>query len=248
MNVLVLMAGGSERFEEAGHPFPKNLVEIDGLPLVERVVGCLAPLVAAGAHLVFVVRQSEALRFHTDDVCRLLVPAATVLTVPDLESGAACTALLAIDHIDDEEPLLIFNGDQIVTRDLNLIVQLFQARGLDGGVVVFRAVHPRWSYVRTDDGGLVIEAAEKRPISTLATAGTYYYERGHDFVEATMAMIRKGAHVQGRFFVCPTYNELVLRQRRIGVHEIDRSEYFSLATPQGVTAYEEHIQAARAAA
>src|SRR5262249_23381586 len=99
---------------------------------------------------------------------------------------------------------------------------------------------------RTGEDGLVVEAAEKRPISTFATAGTYYFARGGDFVEATMAMIRKEAHVQGRYFVCPAYNELVLRQRRIGVYEIDRGEYFSLATSQGVSAYEEHLHAQRA--
>jgi len=245
MNVLVLMAGDSQRFEEAGYPFPKNLVEIDGLPLVERVAGCLRPLIDEGARPVFVMRRSEADVFHTDDVVRLLVPEATVVTVPNLESGAACTALLAIDHIAREEPLLIYNGDQIVTRDLSGIVRDFVSRDLDGGVVVFPAVHPRWSYVRTGPDGLVVEAAEKRPISRLATAGTYYFRRGGDFLDATMAMIRKDAHVQGRFFVCPAYNEMVLRQLRIGVHEIDRSEYLSLATPQGVTAYEEYLQADR---
>jgi dTDP-glucose pyrophosphorylase len=246
VKVLVLAAGDSGRFEEAGHVWPKNLIEIDALPLIERVVECLRPLLDAGAEPIFVVRRSEDDAFHTADVLRLLVPDATVVLVPDLESGAACTALLAIEEIAIEEPLLIYNGDQIVDADLATIVAGFQERALDGGVVVFHAVHPRWSYVRTGPDGLVIEAAEKRPISTLATAGTYYFARGGGFLEATMAMIRKDANVNGRFFVCPAYNELVLRQARIGVHEIDRTAYFSLATPQGVAAYEEHLHAVRA--
>lgn len=247
MNTLVLMAGDSRRFEEAGYPYPKNLVEIDGLALVERVVTCLAPLTDAGARLTFVIREEETGVFHTDDVINLLAPGATVVAIPNLESGAACAALLAIEHVDRDEPLLVYNGDQIVTRDLNTIVQEFETRDLDGGVVTFHAVHPRWSYVRTGEDGLVIEAAEKRPISTHATAGSYYFRRGGDFIDAAMAMILKGAHVQGRYYVCPAYNEMVLLQKRIGVHEIDRSEYFSLATPQGVTAYEEHLQAERGA-
>lgn len=247
MNVLVLMAGDSQRFEQAGYAFPKNLVEIDGTALVERVVSCLVPLTDAGAHLIFIVRRSEAEAFHTGDVLRLLAPNATVVTVPSLESGAACTALLAIEHIDPEAPLLIYNGDQIVARDLAAITADFRARELDGGVVVFDAVHPRWSYVRTGPDGLVVEAAEKRPISRLATAGTYYFRRGGDFLEAAMTMVRKDAHVQGRFFICPVFNEMILRQARIGVFEIERTDYFSLSTPQGVSAYEEHLQAQRAA-
>ena len=54
---------------------------------------------------------------------------------------------------------------------------------MDGGVIVFDSVHPRWSFVRVDKAGFVIETAEKRPISRLATAGFYYFRRGADFVD-----------------------------------------------------------------
>jgi len=88
---------------------------------------------------------------------------------------------------------------------------------------------------------LVVEAAEKRPISRLATAGFYYFARGRDFVDATSEMIKKDAHVNGQFYICPCYNELILRQRRIGVRVIPRSAYRSLAAPGDVHAYEAHL-------
>ena len=49
MRLLVLMAGDSDAFEVAGHTYPKNLVEIDGLPLVQRVVENLSPVLSARA-------------------------------------------------------------------------------------------------------------------------------------------------------------------------------------------------------
>lgn len=238
MNILVLMAGDSRRFEEAGYAFPKNLVEIDGLPLAERVLRQLEPLLPRG-RVISVVREEEDRRFHTADVVRLICPSATVVPVPALESGAACTALLAVEHLVRDEPLLIFNGDQIISRDLSAIVADFEDRGLDGGTIVFNAVHPRWSYVRLGEDGLVVEAAEKRPISTHATAGAYWYRRAGDFLDAVMDMIRKDARVDGRFYVCPAFNEMILRQARIGIVEIARDEYHSFATPQGVREYEE---------
>lgn len=240
MNLLVLMAGDSRRFEEAGYAFPKNLVEIDGLPLAERVLRQLEPLLAR-SRVISVVRQEEDRRFHTADVVRLICPSATVVPVPALDSGAACAALLAVEHLVRDEPLLIFNGDQIISRDLSAIVADFEARELDGGTIVFNAVHPRWSYVRLGADGLVVEAAEKRPISTHATAGAYWYRRAGDFLDAVMDMIRKDARVDGRFYVCPAFNEMILRQARIGVVEIAREEYHSFATPQGVREYEERL-------
>ncbi len=244
MNVLVLMAGGpSDAFREAGHAYPKNLVEIDGLPLVQQALDNLAPLQNAGGRFVCLVQQDENGQFHTGDVIRLLVPNATVLEAPQPTFGAACTALLAIEHINVDAPLLVTNGDQIVEADLPGIIRDFEQRNLDGGIVVFEAVHPRWSYVKCDSDGFVIETAEKRPISNLATAGMYYFRSGKDFVQAAMDMIKKDAQVGGNFYICPCYNELILKQARIGVHKIARSAYFSLATPQGAQAYEDHLHA-----
>jgi dTDP-glucose pyrophosphorylase len=239
MRLVALMAGDSGAFEIAGHPYPKNLVEIDGLPLVQRVVENLIPVVGIADKAVFLVPRDEDRRFHTADVIRLLAPAADVVPVPHLDSGAACTALHAIARIVRDEPLLIVNGDQILDVDVTEVVAGFEAQGLDAGVITFDAVHPRWSYVRCDDDGLVVEAAEKRPISRLATAGVYWYRRGGDLVDAVMALIRKDASVDGRFYVCPAFNELVLRGLSIGTRHIDRSEYHSLATPRGVAGYEE---------
>lgn len=245
MNILLLMAGGSERFEETSYPYPKNLVEIDGVPLVEHVLRQLEPL-AAGSRITCLVREEEDRRFHTAEVVRLICPSATVVTVADLDSGAACTALLAVEHLVRDDPLLVLNGDQVIQRDLSEVVADFDRRQLAGGTVVFDAVHPRWSYVRLDADGFVVEAAEKRPISTHATAGAYWYRCAGDFVDAVMDMVRKDARVEGRFFICPAFNEMILRHARIGVVPIDRSEYHSLATPQGVREYEEWLLAERA--
>jgi dTDP-glucose pyrophosphorylase len=239
--VLELMAGSDARFEEAGYPFPKNVVEIEGLPLVEHVVKNTAGLAQLGARFVFAIRRDEDLRHYTGAILKLLSPSATVLAVPSLTAGAACTALLAIEHINNDEPLLIANGDQVLDVDLSAIVRGFQARQLDGGIVVFRSTHPRWSYVRCDPDGFVVEAAEKHPISHMATAGLYYFARGRDFVRAAMASIKKDAHVNKAFYVCPCYNELVLEGAKIGVHEIAKDAYYSLATTQGVEAYAEHL-------
>ena len=239
MRTILLAAGGSEAYAEAGYFYPKNLIEVDGKPLIQHVIEHLG---GAGRdhQLLAMIRRDEDVRFHTGRVIRLVEPTATVITV-EATSGAACTALLAIESIADDEPLLLVNGDQILLADLDDIVAGFAAHGLDGGVVVFPGLHPRWSYVRVDDDGIVIEASEKRPISRLATAGAYWFARGRDYVECAMEMIRKDASVGGAFYVCPTFNEMVLRNRRVGIHETERSHYFSLHDPQALAAFEQHL-------
>ena len=244
MNVLVLMAGRDDAFRDAGYLYPKNLAEIAGIPLLERVIENLSLLrkLEEDVKFYFVVREDENRRHHTGEIIQLLVPDATVVEVQEPTAGAACTALLAINHISGEDSLLICNGDQIVETDLVKMIRQFKESRWDGGIAVFEAVHPRWSYVRVGADGLVRETAEKRPISKNATAGLYWFARGSDFVKAAMDTIRKDAHVEGIFYICPVYNEMILKQKRIGIEKISRSAYWSLATPRSLAEYESALQ------
>ena len=247
MRMVVLMAGDDAMFEVAGARYPKNLVEIDGEPLVQRVIDGLRDTLQASSRALFLIRDEENRHHHTGEVIRLLAPEAEVVAVPQRTSGAACTALHAVAQIARDEPLVVFNGDQVVNAPLPEILGGFERAGLDGGVVTFDAVHPRWSFVRCGPDGLVVEAAEKRPISRLATAGTYWFARGGDFIDGAMAMIRKGAAVDDAFYICPVYNELILAGGRIGTHHIAREQYFSLASMHGVDSYAQHLARVRQA-
>ena len=243
MNILMLMAGPDDLFADTHYSYPKNLVEVNGIPLVERVIDSVSELLgSSNDSLICVIRREENLSYYTESVIKLLIPESRIVEVNSTTSGAVCSALLSIEYIDNQDPLLIMNGDQIIEESLSPIVKDFQSRNLDGGVIVFEAVHPRWSYVRCNDDNFIVEAAEKRPISKLATAGFYYFAQGHDFVISAMSLIRKDAHVNGSFYVCPTYNEMLLLQKKLGIYKISKESYFSLASPQGVSLYEEHLR------
>jgi dTDP-glucose pyrophosphorylase len=234
MQVLYLCAGPDQAYVDSGFPYPKNLTEIHGQPIIERVVRSQPDLTRHAKRIVFAIRRSEDERFHTGDVARLLLPEARVCLVEDGLHGAACSALLTVEELEPEEPLLIVNGDQLILEDLWPHVEKFRKLKLDGGIIVFEAVHPRWSYVKCDSEGFVIEAAEKRPISKMATAGVYYFSRARAAMDAIVSMIKKDASVDGRFYVCPAYNEMILQQARIGVSQIPAHSYVSFASPQGM--------------
>lgn len=239
MKLLIPLAGGDQPFLDQGYHYCKVLSEIQGRPMVEHVWDCLKEI-QADQH-VFIVRKEDCKRFYLDDVLRLLDPDAVVIQADQVTAGAACTSLLAVEHIDGEEELVIANGDQLFSVSLADAISDFRRRSLDGGTIVFEAVHPRWSFVRLNDDGLVVEAAEKRPISRFATAGFYYFRRGADFVSAAKSMIVKGADVSGLYYVCPSFNEMILNQARIGVFEVPREGYVSLATPQNVKDYDQRL-------
>ncbi len=240
MNVLILMAGTHPSFEQAGYGFPRNLVQAKGKPVLQLVLENLLPLQTMGAKLCALINRDEDRRFHTGRVLQLIHPEISIQRVEGKTSGALCTALLGIDHIAGDEPLVITNGDILMDCDLCGAIADFQARDLDGGTITFKDIHPRWSFVKLDESGYVIEAAEKRPISHHATTGFYYFRRGQDFLEAAFRSLQKDAHVEGSFYICPIFNEMILLQQRIGTWPIERSRYHTLKTADDVRNYDEY--------
>ena len=241
MNLIVLMAGSSEAFKSDGYFYPKNLIEINGISMLEHVITNLASVISRCNSVTFVVSKNEDAKFHTGKFIRLMVPTANIISVEEQTAGAACSALMAIDYIEEDTPLLIMNGDQVLDIDFLLMLEKFSNKEWDGGLVVFKALHPRWSYVRCNREGWVEEAAEKEPISDQATAGVCYFSKGGDFIEAAMSSIEKNASVGGAYFIVPSYNEMLLKHKKIGTFQIEAKKYHSLMTPQLLRRYERQL-------
>lgn len=228
MNVLILAAGQVVRGSVT--TYPSFLMEVGGKTLIEITYDACARL--APARCLFALHGQDIDGFQVDAVVGLLGPNATAIRVAHDTQGAGCTALLAIDHIDNDDELVIANITDFVDADWAEIVAAFRDSGADAGTVVFDSLHPRYSFVRLDDDGNIVEAAEKRPISRNATAGLYWFRRGADFVRAAKAMIRKDAHFGGKFFIAPTLNELILEQKLVRPYVIPQDRYYPLKTPE----------------
>ncbi len=229
MNIVVLMAGKSTAFAEKGYMYPKYLLDYKGQPIIQSVVQSLRPLYA---DLSFVIRKDDDEKAFIASSLQILAPQAHIYKVAHDTKGAVCSALFAIDSINTDDELLIINGDQLLQCDIAKAIDSFRAQDMQGGLIVFRSVLPQWSFVALDENGLVCETSEKRPISDLATAGCYWYKHGKNFVQAAYNIIRKDENHNGNYYICSTYNELILNQKQIGVYEIAAENYLSFATPQ----------------
>ena len=236
VNVLIPMAGPNLFFSEAEFPFPKPLIEIRGKTMIEHVVENFSSL-AVPHRFVFVVRSSDCRKYHLDSTLSLITNNQCRIVRLDSETqGAACSALMATPLIGNQTSLIISNFDQLFDQSLNKLI--FEFHDADAGVVTFDSVHPRWSYVRLDEDGFVIETAEKRPISRRAIAGLYYFRHGFDFVEAAMRTIRKGSSVNGHFYIAPTLNELILEGKKIRAKAADNGRYHTFYTPRKIEEFE----------
>ena len=102
--------------------------------------------------------------------------------------------------------------------------------GVDGAILTFKSIHPKWSYVKEDENNLISEVAEKKVISDKATVGVYYWKQGSDYVKYAKKMIRENIRVNNEFYVCPVYNEAIADKKKIKAIEVE--EMMGLGTPE----------------
>jgi len=207
MKILIPMAGQGSRFATEGYTFPKPLIDVDGKPMIQKVVENLN----FSAEFIFLVRKEHLRKYEglSDTLHRITNGQAKIVGVEGLTEGAAFTALLAKEHINTDEDLLIANSDQVIEYRPENFLTMKNMTTVDGIVFTFNAVHPKWSFAKVDDKGFVTQVAEKVPISNIATCGIYWYRKGKDFVEAAESMIAKNIRVNNEFYIAPVYNEMI---------------------------------------
>jgi dTDP-glucose pyrophosphorylase len=234
MNVLIPMAGAGSRFAQAGYTFPKPLIEVNGKPMIQVVVDNLN----IDAHYVFIVQEEHFYKYNLKQVLNLIKPGCDIVTINGITEGAAVTTLLAKEYINSNEPLLIANSDQIVEWNSNECLYAFDADEIDGGILTFKATHPKWSYAKIGNDGFVSEVAEKNPISDNATVGIYYWKHGSDYVKYAEDMIKKDIRTNNEFYVCPVFNQAIEDGKKIRVKEIQKM--WGIGTPEDLNYYLEN--------
>ena len=237
MKILIPMAGEGSRFSKEGYTFPKPLIDVNGKPMIQRVVENLD----FDSEYIFLVRREHIEKYEgmLDTLARITNGRFNHVVVDSLTEGAACTALLARDLIDNDEDLLIANSDQIINYEPENFNLIRNTSNFDAVVFTFNAVHPKWSFVKTNSRGYITEVAEKKPISNIATCGIYWYRKGSDFVNYADKMIEKNIRVNNEFYIAPVYNELIEDGKTLVPFYV--SKMHGLGTPEDLRFYLDKI-------
>lgn len=241
LNILIPMAGRSTFDVGNGNGFPKVLADVDGKLLVERSAEPFTSL--PGAKKIVVVAPKDQLSgYKLDKILPLLDDSIEVCSISGKTQGAVCSAMLAIEHLDLEQPLIISSFEQVLDFDLAPFIDEFIASDADAGVLTFKSIHPKWSFVKKDDDGIVYQAAEKQPISSHAIAGFYFFKTGNLFIESAKNMIRNDVMHDGAFYTSHTLNEVILRKGKVLALSIDESRYFHISDDSSLENYGDQLK------
>lgn len=238
INILIPAMGDSLFFKD--NYFPKPIIEIAGKTMLEKVIDNYNRL--EQKNYIFIFNRKDCNEFHLDDSARILTqPNTDILILENMTEGALCSCLMAIEIINNEEPLIIVNCDQIIDIDYLEVIKNFEKNNIEVGIITFESVHPRWSYIKIEEDE-VVEVAEKRPLSKQAIAGFYYFKKGKDFIEAAKKVILKDEKYNEKFYISSTINQAILFGKKVGYYNIDKEKYHSFYSPQKIKEYEECIR------
>jgi NDP-sugar pyrophosphorylase family protein len=177
VNIVIPMAGLGSRFALAGYEKPKPFIDVNGKPMISRVIdnlyypGAKYILIGRKEHLEQEKELAEAIKANYN---------AEFIEIEKLTEGTACTVLFARELINNDYPLLIANSDQLVDVSIEDYINDCLDKGMDGSILTFKdaELNPKWSFAKTDSNGIVTEVQEKKAISEFATVGIYLFSKG----------------------------------------------------------------------
>ena len=235
LNVVIPMAGRGSRFEETGlYTFPKPLIDVNGKPMIQVVVENLN-FDLKETQFIYICQKEHVEKYNLFHLLKLITPFCKIIEVDGVTEGAVCSILMAKEYINNDIQLVLANSDQFMEWNSNVFMYSMQDKEIDGGIVTFENTHPKWSYAKLGDDFFVSEVAEKKPISTHATTGIYFWKKGSEFVKYAENMISKNIRVNNEFYTCPVFNEAILDNKKIKIFPI--TKMWGLGVPEDLEYY-----------
>lgn len=233
MNILFLMGG--DNLQNTNDNFPIYMTEINQKMILEILMDFIKSINLSRA--IFCIKDEDIKNFYLDEIIKRKIENAIIININGKTKGAVCTALLASEFIDNAEELLILAINDFTDKNWQNIVDYFRTKNADCGIVSFNSIHPRYSFAKLDESGEVIEITEKKPSSNNALASFYYFRKGKEYIECSQNVIRKDVTIKDSFYISQVINEMILKQKKIGLYKIDNSEFHPLKTEAQLAQY-----------
>jgi hypothetical protein len=186
----------------------KALTPISGHLLLQHVLAS-RPWAPDVRGYTFILKDGDLMRTFSEQYLRPWFPDSTVVYLSSFTRGAACSAMAGVAcQRDPHVPLIVDLADILYSSNLNVASRLMRSTRCGGLALTFSSTNPSYSYLRLDEAGRVIEAAEKKLISTNASAGTYIFRNSAIYLSAVAHAYANEATqaYNNLFYVCPLFN------------------------------------------
>lgn len=229
MNIVITMAGNGTRFKKQGiDEKEKWQLEIKDKTMFEWAMSSLEDFF--DEKFIFIAQEDhEAEEFIQEKCEKLGIHNWSLMEVSEKTDGQATTALLAEEEMNENEEFAVYNIDTYVEEG-----EIKDDIDSDGCIPVFEVEGEKWSFVKTDEKGKVVDVAEKKRISNLATLGFYHFGSLKDFRKAYNEMREEVKEEYGEVYIAPLYNWFIDNDRELSIQKVDEDKINVLGTPEDI--------------
>lgn len=224
--LVILMAGRSNRFQESGYEFPKALLYANHKLILSRIIDAFP-----NANEVLVIaakNQKTYIDVRLPDLSG--GEKVKIVYIDQHDLGPSESIIRAKDSLNKTNPIVVTYCDFSTNLDETKFVQDLTRNEV--GVVVFSGFHPhtirkpKFGYVKADSYNRVIEFREKEsfsdnPLSENASAGIYGFNSIDVLVDGIELQLANQARVNGEYYISLAINELVKSGKRASIRFVE---------------------------
>lgn len=250
--LILPMAGKGSRFESEGYEVPKPLIEVDGIPMVSRAIGCLP----VTDKMVFGCLQEHIFKNWIDVALRAYHPTGQIVPINYVTEGQACTCERIIQdaQIDISAPILISACDNGASYNKNELEVLLNDESIDIIVWSFRNNQTSknspnsYAWLGIDENNFIKNVSCKKfiyddPLRCHAIIGTMFFRKASYFLDGLKQNYDKNFRTNGEFYVDDVLNRNIDMGLKVKVFEVDH--YICWGAPDDLRVYnywKEHFE------
>jgi NDP-sugar pyrophosphorylase family protein len=224
--LVVLMSGKSNRFQEAGYEFPKALLYANSKMILNRIIDSFP-----NAYEVLVVAASNQKSFIERRITEVVGGDKVKFTyIEQHDLGPSESISRAKQELSESLPIVVTYCDFSTNLDDSQFVE--DLISFDAGAIVFSGFHPhtirrpKFGYVKADSDNRIIEFREKDsfsndPLKENASSGIYSFKSKGVLLESIDLQLVNRAQVNGEYYLSLAINELVKSGKSASITFVD---------------------------
>lgn len=228
MKVIITMAGEGSRFKKVGYKVPKHEIEVNGKSLFEWSMLSLKNFF--DENFIFIVRKNNYNKKNLECLCdKLGIKKFKLKEIKELTDGQASTAYLCDEYISEDEDVLIYNIDTYISGEE---MKKDELKKYDGYIPVFKSEGDKWSFIKLDNDGKIVDVVEKIRVSDLGSIGLYYFKNWKDYKEIYLNYKEEIKEKYKEVYIAPMYHYLLKKNKEIGYIILKDENIHILGTPE----------------
>jgi len=238
--IIIPMAGKSQRFFDQGYDKPKSLIEFHGMPMIGHILKVFKDF----TDILLITNTSDYYSFDLQNLVNGLHSNATVINIDSHNLGPAYSILKAKDKVNKRKKIIVhycdFSGIWNPLETVDLL------NNYDGVFVAFSGFHPskinrtKFAYAKIDNTNKLLEIKEKGsftnvPEEELASSGIYGFASGEILLNSISEQIDLNLQINKEFYTSLTQEVMLRNDKNIIAQNME--SFSAWGTPEDLENY-----------